>query len=460
MGVVVVALVVTAVVVIPRFRSTPPIVVPEPGRNVDSEVDKLIARFTRLVEEDKRDPHRRARLGLVFEANEMWAEAVQSYENWKSLGGTDPIWLYHQALCIRQAGDFDRAMAQLKRIAEENPTLAPVHYRLGQWLLESGDPDQAAERFRVAAAMMPDAVEPMVGLGTSLAQMGEFQAAVKQLEPAVAQDPAYKPGLYALGLAYRGLGRADDARGFLNRGINAKPRFLVDSLTSDLREMTVNLTELLDRAKKLIEAGNAALAAKKLEARLRNKPDDINILTNLAAAYRAMKQYDRAMGLLESSVKIDPTHFAGYLNLCLCALDQNMLEEGLRYADLAVKHGGTVGQTHLARARSLARLGRYEESLASLETAARLDARDPELFLALGETYARFQRYQEAKVSFQKGSDLDPLSFLLWLKLSVAAIRTEDMELARYAHAKAEKLAPEDREVQNVGRIIEQMTGG
>jgi tetratricopeptide (TPR) repeat protein len=145
---------------------------------------------------------------------------------------------------FEREGKFGEAVAEYRKAIEKNPRALNVHYRLGRALLMQGtspetlseahaafeaelrlnprdavaefqigqidalkgNPDEAARRFAHALELQPDFVEAMVALAKI-----RRPDSVRLLERAVQLQPANETARYALMIAYRNAGRAEDA---------------------------------------------------------------------------------------------------------------------------------------------------------------------------------------------------------------------------------------------------------
>jgi len=147
-------------------------------------------------------------------------------------------------------GRNPEAIAEYRKVAEEAPGLAGVHYHIGRLLLAGGnDPateeaarqefakelqinsedaaseyelgemarvarqwNEAIEHFGRAVKIDPGFPDALVGLGKSLVSAGRPADAVAPLENAVRLDPADPVGHYQLSFAFRRLGREEEAK--------------------------------------------------------------------------------------------------------------------------------------------------------------------------------------------------------------------------------------------------------
>ncbi len=103
----------------------------------------------------------------------------------------------------RQMTDRERSAAASRREAERLQEL-----------------EQRADMFRQVLVLDPDDALGNFGLGEILVEMGRHGAAIPHLEKALEADPRYSAAFLALGRALDGLGRLDEARDVLTRGVD------------------------------------------------------------------------------------------------------------------------------------------------------------------------------------------------------------------------------------------------
>ena len=130
-------------------------------------------------------------------------------------------------------------------------------------------------------------------------------------------------------------------------------------------------------------------------------------------------------------------------------------EQALEFADAAVARAGELYQTHLNRARVLVYLGRHEEALESLESAARLNSRSPEPFAMLADQQARLGRLEQAESNYRNALTVAPDFFPAYLGLARLYMSKGQQEEAERAVQKAAELAPGHPAVANAAKQLE-----
>ena len=418
------------------------------------DVKTLVEEHLAAARRDLFDAHARARLGLVYEANQMWPEAEASFAQAAELEPAQPLWRLHRAIALRGIGDLSRSLELLEVVALELPECPATHQRLGEALLASGDAARASDHFGQTIRIVPDRPEGYAGRGACRLALQDHAASVQDLERAVELDPSYRIAHYQLGLAYRAQGRAEDAARELALGLEGEVRFLPDDLTAELFEFTTYL-QRMQVAGAWKEAGSATRGVEILEELLEKHPRDVNVLNNLAKQLVDTGDTDRAFDLLQKAKRIDPELPTTWINLSDCLIAMGKLDRALGHAEQAVALAPELSRSHLARARALLGLDRADESKTELETSVELDPRNVDALRLLGETCLVLDLPDEAQKHLTVLARVRPDDPLVRVALCEAALRSGDRSSAESALAEARRIAPDDPRVIELARQLE-----
>ena len=427
----------------PRLHPTPQAVLPLRTEALGPKVAELIQKHVDAVNADPFDPERHGRLGLAYEANSLPPEAMASFDLAARLAPQDPVWPYHAAIACRMNGQFEEALDRLRELTTTFRDFAPAQHRLGGLLMEAGQFDAAEEAFGRATFLAPTAPEGYVGRARVALARQDYTHAVEQLRIALGRDPTYKMAHFLLGSAYRGLGRVEDVKRELALGLNAKPRYIPDRTSRDKGALIAGLATQLKVATNLINSGRATEAVTLLESTLRDRPNDFNVMNNLAVAYQKSNQHQRALSLLLRAQKVNENAFPTYINLAECLMEMKRPAEALEFAERAVVLAPKVGQAHFARGRALLFLRRSEEACESLRTTLSLDTRNPEAYVALSEAYMLLERFGDARAPLEEATKRLPTYLPSLVNLGVVCLKLGDPEAAERALSAARQLAPD-----------------
>ena len=90
---------------------------------------------------------------------------------------------------------------QFRRALALKPSLAEVHYNLGNALMKQWKLDEAVTCYERALALRPDFVEAYCNLGNALKEQGKLGAAIDRYRQALAVNPNYADAYNNLGSA-------------------------------------------------------------------------------------------------------------------------------------------------------------------------------------------------------------------------------------------------------------------
>ena len=432
--------------------------VPTNLSRLDPNVIALVEQQMTRIKSQPRAGAAYAELGMIYEANVLWPDARRAYAAAVELEPTSTWWRFHLAVATRTAGDTEEALRLLRDLTAEHPDLAPAQQRLGEALTEVGELAGAAAAYGRVIDLMPGSPEGYHGLGEVRLLQRDYAAARELLERAVALDPRYRGSRYALGLAYRGLGLAEEAQRELALGVDASPRYLTDPLAKQIRDYAVNLPARRNTAAAMLHGGRPEQAALLLEQVLNEQPGNATDLNNLAIAYMRIERFDEARARLEEARRVAPEKFSTWLNLSSLAMRNGDPGAAVVFAEGAIERAPTIAQTHVALAMAEAELGNLERTAAALKHALQLDARDPQTHGMLAEVCVQLERLELAERHFQSVLALVPDSLTGILGLGRLYLQQGRLDRAGAMLVRASELAPGHARVAAFEREILQRT--
>ncbi len=439
-----VALVAAGLAVWRNHRGLPPPVPPDLAR-LEPQLRDYIQEKVTWVREEPADPMRHATLGMVYAANALWASALPAFENAARLDPAEPLAHLYVAISLQELGRPAEALQRFRHITARFPDFAPGHYRLGEALLRSGDAAEAEPSFERLTVLAPKEWRGYANLGDIHLRRGDFAGAVTLLEQALALDPAAKNAHYLLGLALRGLGRAEDAQRELSLGLNAEHYPMPDAWSATASQHMRLLPDLFEQARGYADAGEAPKAVRLLEPLAAYHPTNPAVLLNLAIAYDRAGQPYKGRPILQNIIQMDPARLPAYVALAACFQGLGDMQNALLTADKAIQIGPDHAESYLAKANALLALERDADALEALKSAARCDPRNPEIQIELGDVYLRnLNRPFDAAACYEQAVALDPALFTALIRVADVRIRLRQPGPARVALEAARKIAPRE----------------
>ncbi len=435
--------------------SEPAVATPLAPEAVSPQLAAYLAPFLASARAAPRDPAQHVELGLIYEANEMWAEAEFSFATAAQLEPEEPMAFYHQAIALRELGQTEAASDLFARITSQQPDFAPAELQLGLLLLDRGESAAAEEHFQRVLALAPEEPAGHVGLAEVRLQQEAYKEAAELLEAALSLSPRDDSIRYRLGLAYRGLGRVEDARRELAAGGKGGKPQLNDAWSRRLPEHAKGLARQLRFGIVLLNMGQPSAAVDVFEEARRWHPDNPDVLNNLGVAQMRSGQVVQARETFERVQQIAPDRHEAIVNLAMCSLMQQQHTQALEYADEAVEIAPHVAEVYSVRASCLEAFDRLDEAYTAREEAIRLAPRNADFQRRMGLLCLKLQRTADAIEHFASAVALAPHDLDGHLGLCDAYLANGEPNRARELLESVRGRAPRDRRVSLMAAHLE-----
>jgi tetratricopeptide (TPR) repeat protein len=141
------------------------------------------------------------------------AGAIRAFQAAKVLQPTNGQVLFYLATALERSGDIKAALSTYRELIAIRNDSYDGHLGLGVLLLKSGrrDDDEGLKELERALQINPNLYEGRVALGRALVLRGRWNDSLEHLLRAAALAPENPEPHYQLSIAYRRLGRKDEA---------------------------------------------------------------------------------------------------------------------------------------------------------------------------------------------------------------------------------------------------------
>lgn len=300
--------------------------------------------------------------GLVARSNhayELFEAAEEAYLRAARLAPDDSRWPHLLGHLYQQTGRLDSAAARFAEAARLQPANQAAIVRLGQANLGLGRVREARESFE----RMRDAFPALArqGLGEVALREGRYDAALAHFLDALTRVPQATSLHYQVAMAYRGLGRLDDARAHLEQRGQGGIR-VGDPIVDALQDLVRGERGLVMQGRRAYESGQYAEAAEAFARATADAPASATARFNLGLATLQLGDTAAALGHLQAAFVLDPA---------------------------AVQHGRELS-------RVLVRAGRTDEAIRALQQVTAVDDSDEDSLVGLSLLLAGAARYGEA----------------------------------------------------------------
>ncbi len=388
------------------------------------------------------------------------SRALRQFEEVTNSDGLAGFGLYHTAMALAFAGDFERAeellsdQADLGLVQTKHTMVAraQVLVQLGQsdkaiavldsYLVQDKAPDVADLRAQIAQGARPDftlvrspregIAEAFYGVGRALAgetddvytlvysriaqhlaparadpallvaeileDLERFDLAVASYGNIASDDPAFPS-------AQLGRAKALHASGQTDQAIEILRELIADN--SDLSVAYVDLGDMLRSQEKFDQAREAYSAAIALMDE--DDPTLWFVLFMRGISYDKLKDWTRAEADFREALRLRPDQpqVLNYIGYSYVEMQTN-LDEALQMIERAVELRPDSGYITDSLGWVLYRLGRYDEAVFWMEKAAELLPVDPTVNDHLGDTLWAVGRTREAQFQWSRALSFDP----------------------------------------------------
>lgn len=158
------------------------------------------------------------KLGIAHAALENWEAAIADYGRLIEIDPQNAKAHHNLGNVYFRRGDFDAAAREYGRSLEIDPSYLLAAFHHGWTLRQIGRSEEAERAFRQCLDIPGDDardrrthVDCLFGLGSIRHRAGDYAASAKMMEQVLAVHRGHPEARYYLGMAYRQLGRLEEA---------------------------------------------------------------------------------------------------------------------------------------------------------------------------------------------------------------------------------------------------------
>jgi tetratricopeptide (TPR) repeat protein len=331
-------------------------------------------------------------LGRLSHAYDLFDAAEAAYTNAIRLAPQDAASLHLLGYLYQQTGRFDEALDRYTAARRAKPNDPVVRAHLAEVYLQLNRLGDAGRLFEDLIDIYPAVAR--AALGEIALREGRLDEAVRHLEAALERAPNAAPVHYSLAMAYRGLGRLEQARAHLaGRGSGAvRPADpLVDSLATLLRGERAHI--ILGR--RAYEAGQFEAARAAFASAVAAAPSSVDARVGLGMALAQLGNAPGAIEQLEAALRLDADNTTAHTTLGLILSRTGRDREAVEHLATAFRRD-PAEETAGPLIRLLLKLSRADEALDVLSRARSFSADDEGTVLGLSILLADRGRYREA----------------------------------------------------------------
>jgi tetratricopeptide (TPR) repeat protein len=344
-------------------------------------------------------------LAQILHVYELFDGAEAAYRNAMRLVSTDVRWPHLLGYLFAQTGRLEEAVERFEDVLRLQPShreaaahLADVNLRLGRLAVARAQFEAIVEAFPAFANN---------GLGEVALREERFDEAIRRLQAVLERVPTATAVHYPLAMAYRGLGRLDEARRHLDLRGTGSVR-VSDPLVDRLRTLVRGERALVLQGRELYEAGQFSEAADAFRRATAAAPSSATAHVNLGLALVQLGDRNSAIEAFRAAVAASPEDAAARASLGALLAETGRLDEAAEHLRAAFDRAPEAVATRTLLVRALIRLGRNDDALTVLARAASLDPDDEAVTVDLAILLADRMRYREALARLNDGYQRHP----------------------------------------------------
>jgi tetratricopeptide (TPR) repeat protein len=331
--------------------------------------------------------------GQVAHAYEFFESAEAAYLNAMRLASNDVRWRHLLGYLYQQTGRLEDAAEQFGTVRRLDPERREAAIRLGDTYVQLNRLREAREQFEEVLDVFPALARN--GLGEVALRERRFDEAIAHFRAVLDRVPTASAVHYSLAMAYRGLGRFDDARAQLQRrGTGAlRPG---DPVVDGLQALVRGERGLVMQGRRAYEAGQFKAAADAFGQALAAAPESVTSRVNLGLALAQLGNAADAAAQFEAALRREPGNVEAHAGLGMVLAGQGSdpaAADHLRRAFDATPEDTAVRNALL---RVLVRLRRDAEAISVLEKIRSVDPDDEETIVSLSILLADQGRFGDA----------------------------------------------------------------
>lgn len=340
-------------------------------------------------------------LGRILHVYEFFDAAEASYVNASRLAPGEDEWHHLLGYLYQQTGRLEEAADRYTAARRAAPRDLPAVVRLAEVSLRLNRLRDAREHFEGVIAAFPALARN--GLGAVALREGRFRDAIEHFQAALALVPQAASIHYSLAMAFRGLGRLDDARAHLERRGSGEIT-VGDPIVDRLQTLVRGERGLVLQGRRAYDAGQFDEAAEAFRRAVAAVPASVTARVNLGLALTRLGDTDGAIEQFEAALRLDVGNVTAHAGVGLLFAGQRRDREAVGH--LQVAFDGAPGDVNVRRElmAALLRLGRRNSAIALLERARSFSPDDEDTLVSLSILLAEEERYADAVVLLDEGS--------------------------------------------------------
>lgn len=369
------------------------------------ETQQQVAQAYAAARKQPQDADAVGRLGMLLDTYHRSEDAALCYRRAHLLAPAAFNWLYYWGSLLLRENKMGEALPVLTSALRLEPEYLPTRLKVGEALLGAGKTEEAGKIYEGILRDYSDTAEAYYGLGRVKAALGDVAAAAELYRQACQLFPTYGAAHYGLAVAYRKLGRIQEAEEQAN--LHERNKYivppLVDPLRDELRALDISAATHLERGVQLEQVGRIEDAIAETEKALELDPSLAKAHLNLLILYAKTGKTEQAVEHYKALLALDPEEFPdAYYNYGVLLVEEGKLDEAEKAFRKTLAIAPSNDAAHNNLGYLLEREGKLEEAAIEYKKAIEANPGSRQAHFKLGRILVNQQRYAEAIEQLQQ----------------------------------------------------------
>ena len=341
---------------------------------------------------------------MILQAYDEFDLAARYYRRARMLDPESFRWIYYLALVQSASGQNDLAITNLRKALQLIASYLPARLKLAELLMAEGNLAGSRKIYHALIQEQPGSAWSRYGLGRVESVRGDPAAAVDHYERACELHAQFGAAHYALGLAYRQLGKMKKARDHLRlyeRNQGNKP-LLRDPFLKEIESLKAGALHHFNEGLRFETEGHVEEAVAEYEQALQLDSSLLQAHVNLISLYSVLGQFHKAEKHYRDCVRMNPDLSESHYNFGVMLALQGKSSEAAQAFRKALLINPAYADAHNNLGRILEREDRVDEASSHYLKALHHQPNHRRVHFNLGRVLQKRGRHQEAIDHFLK----------------------------------------------------------
>ncbi|HBG25919.1 MAG: hypothetical protein A2Y10_00680 [Planctomycetes bacterium GWF2_41_51] len=228
---------------------------------------------------------------ISFQQVKYWKDSLTLFAHTLNITKTNFIINANYAACLNDAGRYDEAIEESKKLIAMKPQSPEVLNDFGCGLMNAGRILEAVEQFRLALKYKPQFPQAYYNLGNALKKINNYEQAAWCYQQAIKFKPDYADAYVNLALTFNEQQKFQESLEICDKVLEFEPQ---------------NVFAHGYRGMALASLGKTAEAINEIRFVLKSRPSDIEMYRNLGILLQRNGQTAEAVKAYNDALRIDP----------------------------------------------------------------------------------------------------------------------------------------------------------